>query len=230
MKYSNQLLTLFLLCVFVSCNEPINKPIETAIKPSNISRAKEIYSSPDTSELKDDDWGKTIKYGLTLVKNTQFYIGPQGIVSKNLGNKMACTNCHLQNGTKPFGANFFNSHKTYPQYRAREDKILSLADRVNNCIERPHSGKPLRLDSKEMIAITSYIKWTGEKYDTSKHEGYGLKHIEIKDLASSSERGEIVYKTHCLSCHQLNGEGKMNSQNTGYEYPPLWGSKSYQEG
>src|SRR5258708_39696768 len=37
-----------------------------------------------------------------------------------------------------------------------------------------------------------------------------------------------------LSLHDAlpisNGEGLMNSENTTYIYPPLWGPKSYQEG
>jgi thiosulfate dehydrogenase len=167
---------------------------------------------------------------LRLIKNTAYYIGPEGVKGKFLGNKMNCTNCHLNNGTKAYGLNFFDSHKTYPQYRARENKILSLSDRVNNCIERPHSGIPLPLDSKEMIAIISYIKWLGEKYDSAKHYGYGVKQVEFKGLGSDSKRGALVYKTHCESCHKANGEGLMDSTNITYTYPPLWGNKSYQEG
>lgn len=143
---------------------------------------------------------------------------------------MNCTNCHINAGTKPYGLNFFNSHKTYPQYRARENKILTLSDRVNNCIERPHSGKPLKLDSKEMVAIVSYIKWIGEKYVDNIHEGYGLKKIEYEGKIANPTNGALVYDTHCKSCHQANGEGKMLENGITYEYPPLWGNKSYQEG
>src|SRR6185436_15648203 len=190
----------------------------------------EVFKAPDTSSLKDDDWGKMVKYGMRLVKNTAYYIGPDGIVSKNLHNKMNCTNCHLDCGTRPFGLNFFNSHKTYPQYRARENRILSLSERVNNCIERPHSGDPLKLDSKEMTAIICYIKWLGEKYDPSKHEGYGLKYVEYQGKKADPVNGAIVYDTHCKSCHGPKGEGQMDIADVTYTYPPLWGKKAYQEG
>jgi thiosulfate dehydrogenase len=164
------------------------------------------------------------------VRHTAYFVGPEGTVSKNLGNKMNCTNCHLESGTKPYGLNFFDSHKTYPQYRAREDAILTMSDRVNNCITRPHSGKPLKLDSKEMVAIVSYIKWVGDKYDREIHEGYGLKSIKYDSLRADSKRGETVYMKHCKTCHQSDGQGQMNVENTTYVYPPLWGPKSYQEG
>lgn len=219
---------LFLLVIIFSCTEQqVSKgsfEITDSVKPT-----LELYRAPDTSLLSNDDWGQMVKYGMRLVNKTTYYIGPDGVVSKNLGNKMNCTNCHLENGTKSFGLNFFNSHKTYPQYRARENKILSMADRVNNCIERPHSGKPLALDSKEMIAIVSYIKWIGENYDESKHEGYGLKKVQYAGLKANPKNGEVIYTKHCTVCHQANGEGLMDSAKATYINPPLWGKNSYQE-
>jgi thiosulfate dehydrogenase len=224
-----QLLFIFTtLLIFYSCDTEKGK-VKTPVLAEK-SAAIELYSVPDTSTLKDDEWGTQVKYGRRLVQNTAYYLGPEGVVSKNLGNKMNCTNCHLESGTKPFGLNFFNSHRTYPQYRSREDAILTMSDRVNNCVERPHNGKALKLDSREMNAIVSYIKWVGEGYDTEKHEGYALKYVKYEGLSADSKRGEAVYIKHCLSCHQADGQGKMNLENTTYTYPPLWGPKSYQEG
>lgn len=199
-------------------------------KNSSAKREKIVYTAPDTSTLKDDDWGRMVKYGMRLIQNTAYYLGPDGVISKNLGNKMNCTNCHLENGTKPFAFNYFDSHRTYPQYRAREDHILTMSDRVNNCIERPHNGKPLKLDSKEMTAIVSYIKWVGENYDPEIHDGYGQKKIVYDTLRADTKRGEAVYMTHCKSCHQEDGQGQWNEDKTTYINPPLWGPLSYQEG
>lgn len=56
-----------------------------------------------------------------------------------------------------------------PSIRARENKILSLADRVNNCIEQPRNGKHMPLNNKEMIAIISYMKWLGENVPVNAH-------------------------------------------------------------
>jgi thiosulfate dehydrogenase len=217
-----------LLFAYCSTREPERKP-EPIIRDT-ITVVEQKFQVPDTATLKNDEWGSSVKYGMRLIKNTAYYIGPEGKVSHNLRNKMNCTNCHLDNGTKPFGLNFFDSHRTYPQYRAREDKILSMSERVNNCIERPHNGIPLPLDSKEMTAIVSYIKWLGEGYDKDKHEGYGLKYIETGNMKADSKRGAIVYDTHCKSCHQTDGQGQMNAEKTTYTYPPLWGKYSYQEG
>lgn len=215
------------LLAFVSCEGPERKKVPvTAAKEI----FKTIYTVADTSSLGNDRYSEVVRYGARLMAHTAYFIGPEGTVSRNLGNKMNCTNCHLASGTKPYGLNFFDSHRTYPQYRAREDAILTMSDRVNNCITRPHNGIELKLDSKEMTALVTYIKWVGEGYNPEKQEGYGLKPIRYDSLRADSKRGEAVYMTHCKTCHQADGQGLMLADNSTYQYPPLWGKKSYQEG
>lgn len=220
--------------IFFSCStntkrEELTK--DTSQKKDSVAEVKEIWEAPDTSKIPFDEFGKMVRYGRDLILNTAYYIGPEGKVSKNLGNKMNCTNCHLEAGTKPYAFNYLSTHARYPQYRSREDKILSLADRVNNCIERPHNGKPLKLDSKEMTAIVCYIKWLGQNVPVNQHvEGDSPLKLELLDRAADPVKGEEIYKRECLSCHGKDGEGKMRLDNVCYEYPPLWGLKSYQPG
>ena len=92
------------------------------------------FKIPDTAAIPHDAFGDMVRYGRELVVNTARYIGPDGSAGHYLGNKMNCANCHLDAGTRPFGLNFFSSHARYPQYRGRENAILTLSDRVNNCI------------------------------------------------------------------------------------------------
>jgi thiosulfate dehydrogenase len=144
---------------------------------------------------------------------------------------MNCTNCHLEAGTKPFAFNFFSAHARYPQYRGRENKVLSLADRINNCIERPHNGKHLPLNSKEMLAITSYIKWLGENVPVNSNvNGDAPFNIGYIDRAADPNKGEKIYLENCMSCHGKNGNGKLRADKVTYEYPPLWADSSYQIG
>jgi thiosulfate dehydrogenase len=188
------------------------------------------YQPPDTSELKDDTYGRTVKYGAKLMINTAYYIGPNGIAGHYLGNEMNCTNCHLDAGAKTFGNSLYNTHRAYPQYRAREDKVLTSADRVNNCIERPHNGTPMPLDSYEMLAFVSYIQWLGKNYDPELHYGHGLKELDHKGKASNPEAGRKVYEKHCQSCHLADGQGVYDTNKHTYINPPLWGKESYQMG
>ncbi|MGZ3919714.1 MAG: c-type cytochrome [Bacteroidia bacterium] len=212
-------------------NSENRKPVDTLKSVAQKPAHNEVWQAPDTMSIPDNEFGNAVRYGRKLILNTAYYIGPEGIVSKNLGNKMNCTNCHLDAGTRPYGFNFLSTHARYPQYRAREDKILSLSERVNNCIERPHNGKPLKLESKEMTAIICYIKWLGQNVPVDQHvEGDKSLEIELPDRAADPVKGEEVYIRECKSCHGVNGEGKMRVDNICYEYPPLWGKMSYQPG
>lgn len=225
------------LFVIVSCtNKEVTEHKETTELVNKQTKSdsivdEELWTPPDTSTIPHDEFGEMVRYGRELIVNTAYYIGPEGKAGKFLGNKMNCTNCHLDAGTKPYAFNFYSTHARYPQYRARENKILSLADRVNNCIERPHNGKHMPLNNKEMIAIISYMKWLGENVPVNAHvKGDGPIKVDFPSRAADPFKGEEVYKRECLSCHGANGEGKMRADNVCYEYPPLWGEKSYQSG
>ncbi len=241
MKKNSIYLFLSLFILFLTINGCTNKEVterkettELANKQTKIDSIvveEELWTPPDTSTLPHDEFGEMVRYGRELIVNTAYYIGPEGKAGKFLGNKMNCTNCHLDAGTKPYAFNFYSTHARYPQYRARENKILSLADRVNNCIERPHNGKHMPLNNKEMIAIISYMKWLGENVPVNAHvKGDGPIKVDFPERAADPFKGEEVYKRECLSCHGVNGEGKMRVDNVCYEYPPLWGEKSYQSG
>ncbi len=159
------------------------------------------FMKPDSSLIPNDKFGDEVRYGRELMLNTALYIGPQGINGKYLGNKMNCTNCHQDAGTKVFSLNLMLSHEQYPQYRGREGKVLTLADRINNCIERPHNGKRLPFNSKEMVAFLSYLKWINSL--AIRNEKFkGVKNLEISfpSRAASSVKGSKLFAEHCQSC------------------------------
>lgn len=186
---------------------------------------------PDTALIPNDVFGKEVRYGRQLLVNTAYYIGPNGTNGHYLGNRMNCTNCHQDAGTKPYSFNLISSHDNYPQYRAREGKILTLAERINNCIMRPHNGKPLPLDSREMTAILSYLKWINSFVPKGAAvEGLKNMTIQFPAQAANPQRGKEVFTQHCVSCHGGNGQGQLNADATAFIYPPLWGAQAYQPG
>jgi len=193
--------------------------------------AKPAMMIPDTALIPKDKFGEEIRYGRQLLLNTAYYIGPEGVAGHYLGNKMNCTNCHQDAGTKPYSFNLLASHDSYPQFRAREGKILTLAERVNNCIMHPHNGRPLPLDSREMVAILSYLKWiNGFVPKGTNFEGKQNLAIGLPVAAASPERGEKIFMENCASCHGKDGGGQLNAEKTTYVYPPLWGMQAYQPG
>lgn len=228
--YNNHFLAVCFFGIAVLLSSCTDKaPAEAPV--SDTVQEETIFTPPDTSTIPPGKFGEMIRYGRELIENTAYYLGPDGVVGSHLNNKMNCGNCHLDAGTRPYALNYFSSHARYPQYRGRENAILSLADRVNNCIERPHHGKPIPLDSKEMVAIVSYIKWLGQGVPTGKRVK-GDNGVELNFLTRAADpgKGAIVYATHCASCHGKNGEGQWKYDSVTYEYPPLWGMKSYEAG
>jgi len=231
------ILSLFIAIAILSINNCNNKEnnnsdsVKNANLVDTLASEEDLWKVPDTNDIPDNEFGELVRYGRQLIVNTAYYIGPEGKVGKYLGNKMNCTNCHLEAGTKPYAFNFFSTHARYPQYRARENKVLNLGARINNCIERPHIGKHLPLDSKEIIAIQCYMKWLCEKVPVNGHvKGDGPLKVKYPDRAADPIKGEVIYKRDCAVCHGANGEGKMRLDNVCYENPPLWGDKAYQAG
>ncbi len=176
------------------------------------------------------DSGKLIWYGRELIANTSYYLGPKGIVS-HITNGMNCQNCHLDAGTVPYGNNFGKAYSTYPQFRARNNNIQTVYDRINDCLERSLNGKPMDSSTHEMQAMYAYIQWLGN--DVPKGDapgGTGIPKLKFPDRAADPEQGKQLFVLKCQSCHGNEGQGQSNKQGTGFIYPPLWGSHSYNDG
>jgi thiosulfate dehydrogenase len=171
-----------------------------------------------------------VKYGRDLIVHTSKYLGPKGSVAYS-SNGMNCQNCHLEAGTKPWGNNYGAVAATYPKFRERSGTKESIIKRVNDCIERSLNGKTLDSASREMQAIVSYIKFIGQfvPKDTIP-KGAGIWKLKFIDRPASPEKGKIAYEQKCVLCHQKDGQGLINTEGTGYTYPPLWGKNSYNNG
>lgn len=214
----------------------------TAYKENNIS--EKAFAAYVAAEPVDTVWrgwnkwaiptnndnGKLIWYGHELIANTSYYLGPKGIVA-NTTNGMNCQNCHLDGGTIPFGNNFGKVYATYPQFRARNNGIQSIYDRINDCFERSLNGIAPDSTTKEMKAIYAYIKWLGKDVPKGYVSG-GTSIMKIKYLEGEAQpaMGKNVYVLKCKSCHGDNGEGQPKADESGYIYPPLWGAHSYNDG
>jgi len=227
-KFFYRLITIgFIIINLVSCNSSDNVKKIDCRSLSDTT----VFTAPDTSTIPHNQFGDMVRYGRELIINTAYYIGPSGTVGKYLGNKMNCTSCHLDAGTRPYGYNFLSTAANYPQYRGRENIVLNIGERINNCIERPHNGKPLPLDSKEIIAMECYMKWLSMGIKVGGHvKGDEPADIELLSRAADPKMGAVIYDKNCASCHGKNGEGLLTQDSSTYVNPPLWGSNSYQRG
>lgn len=195
---------------------------------SNTSTIRKFISAPNENTLSAEE-KELVLYGKELIKNTALYLGPKGTVA-HISNGMNCQNCHLDQGTKTFGNNYFAVASTYPKFRERSGSMEDIPKRVNDCFERSLNGKALDTSSREMQAIVQYIKFLGKEVPKgSKPEGAGITELTFLERAADPGNGKIVYDNKCQSCHGVNGKGLMNADGTGYTYPPLWGEHSYND-
>jgi thiosulfate dehydrogenase len=186
---------------------------------------------PLADSIPNSPLGVEIRYGRDLIVDTAKYIGPQGIAGNFLGNGMDCQNCHLDAGTRPFGGSFIGTHIRYPQFRERNQSVIILGERINQCIQRPHNGRPMPLDSRESKAIQAYIMWLGSNNIKSNSvTASTLPRIPEIGRPADPVRGQQVFQTHCVSCHGSNGEGLKDASGKKYQYPPLWGKDSFSIG
>lgn len=176
------------------------------------------------------DSGHLIYYGYKLIRNTSYYLGRQGKVAR-IANDLNCQNCHLDAGTRPFGNNFGKVFATYPEYRARNNAVQTVYQRINDCMVRSLNGQPLDSGSVEAEAIYAYIKWLDK--DVAKNVvrgGTKLRKLPLLSGAANPVKGEKVYVANCQICHGSDGYGQVNNERTAYTYPPLWGPDSYNDG
>ncbi len=217
------------VAIFSKCNPEPAKQETATVKKDSVSAITE-WMAPDTNSIPATEEGNLIHYGKNLISNTAYYLGPKGTLA-HITNGMNCQNCHIDAGAKAYGNCFSAVASTYPTFRPRSGKIESIQFRINDCLQRSLNGKPIDSLSKEMIAMVAYLKWIGKDVPKGvKPKGAGTEELQFMKRAADPEKGKLVYTAKCQTCHQKNGDGLFKTGDTTYQYPPLWGTHSYNTG
>src|SRR5260370_26600032 len=100
------------------------------------------WTPPPLGSVRDDPFGKLVKYGHALMVDTANQIGPTATdpAKRYAGNNLSCQNCHLKAGTQPYAMPLTGVWGQFPQYRGREGEIGTLEERINGCMERSMNG------------------------------------------------------------------------------------------
>lgn len=168
--------------------------------------------SPDT--IPGTQLGEQIRLGYQIVVNTQEY------ADAYVGNRLNCTNCHLDAGLNPNAASFVGLAAVYPEYRPRSARVNTLADRVNECFERSLNGRALPPDSFKLQAVVAYITWLSRGVPSGATIPWrGLQRIDSRRPLDPGN-GKNLFAGKCAFCHGLDGQGTMAA-------PPVWGPQSY---
>jgi thiosulfate dehydrogenase len=143
--------------------------------------------------------------------------------SAYVGNKLACSDCHIKSGTADYAAPMIDLAGLFPLYSKRAGREISLEERIQECFVRSENGKPLPDYSKEMQALVAYINWLSRDEVKGKaYEGRGLANLPA--LTGHTDAGKQIYTEQCAACHGKHGTGAIPI------LPPLWGRNSYNDG
>lgn len=186
------------------------------------------------AEFSSGNMPNNVKYGYQLISETPKYMGPMAkdTSMKYAGNNLACMNCHLKAGTQAGSASWIGVTNRYPKFSGRSNKMSTIENRINGCMERSMNGKKLPTGSRAMKAIVAYMEWLGKDMPKEKEKEYkGYAEISLLDTAVNLAEGKSLFAKECMVCHGQNGEGvKLTDSTKGYQYPPLWGADSYNNG
>ena len=203
-----------------------------------------LWSAPPDEELAE--WNpkemilenpivpKEVKEGFLLLSNSPQKMGPlhPDPEVRYTGNTLSCTNCHLNGGTQTGAASWIGIDKRFPQFGGRANAIGTLAERINGCMERSMNGVALPEDAPQMKAMIAYMKWLDEGLPKLNNEVFkGYPKVTVPNTAVDLEKGKLIYTKECALCHGQDGQGIRYAEvSKGYQYPPLWGADSYNDG
>lgn len=201
--------------LLVSCSgESTRVTTEELRGADQIERAVIEFAPPSPETIPGSQLGEQIRLGYQIVVDTQDYAKPY------VGNRLNCTNCHLDGGLNPNAASFVGLASVYPEYRSRNAKVNTLADRINECFERSLNGRALPPDSSKLQAVVAYITWLSHGVPQGVALPWrGLQHIK-SGRPLDPTNGKKIFTNKCAFCHGSDGQGTMAA-------PPVWGPQSY---
>lgn len=164
-----------------------------------------------------DDYYSNVVHGYRIVTDTQSY------ASRYAGNRLNCSNCHLEAGTKA-DALPLNVAGMYPKWRAKNGQRNGIGLRIRECFLYSMDGIMPPDDAPEVLAVAAYISYLSNgQVIGAEPAGRGVPTLPNTGFDPNPASGRVVYEQQCASCHGAQGEGNG-------KIPAVWGLDSYNKG
>ncbi len=175
------------------------------------------WHAPATDSIPTDAQGELIRQGRRI------FIATPEFASDHARALVSCSDCHIEGGIRPYASPMVGLPSIFPTYNKRAGRVISLAERIQECFVRSENGTPLDPQGREMHALLGYIDWLSTPQPTRRRfTGRGL--VVLPVLTPDPARGQRLYVSQCAGCHGAGGAGYTP------QFPPLWGPDAYNDG
>lgn len=192
-----------IICVAIGCITAAGQSEQTRQGPST-----------PAAVIPNGAAGAKIRLGERIFEQTPRF------ATRYVGNRMNCADCHLQGGRAPYSAPMVGLTHIFPTYNQRAGRVITLAERIQQCFVRSENGRPPSAASREMQALLAYIDWLSPEDRTQPVRGL----LKLPDLKGDPTRGAAIYDQQCALCHGSDGAGVPPV------LPPLWGATCFNDG
>ncbi|MBB3142091.1 c-type cytochrome [Halomonas organivorans] len=181
------------------------------------------FQPPAEADIPDTPYGDMVRLGRDLFLDTQ------RLRDEYVFNDQNCSNCHLDAGRLANSAPMWASVGMYPAYRGKNDKVNTMAERIQGCFTYSMNGIPPEYGSEPLVALQTYFHWlaTGAPINESL-PGRGYPGLEEPAQAPDRGRGAELFAERCAICHGDGGQGQTVGERQ--VFPPLWGDGAYNWG
>ena len=213
-RLASQLSIIALVLAGIGCKEErvadSNPVAENVIAPNIVAPVEDTTVYPAGPE------GAVARRGFAILAATR------DSMPEYVGASMRCFSCHLNNGRRANAIPLEGAYGRYPSYSERDNRVISIQDRVNNCFRRSLAGRDVRVDGEQMNAIVLYLSLISRSIPGRAHiPGEGMP--MPPQLTGDTLRGVSIYTARCQRCHGDNGQGIPPAT-------PLWGPSSFSVG
>lgn len=183
------------------------------------------FAPPPRGAYPEGPFGEAVRRGERIFTDTPSVMG------EHMGNRLSCSNCHLDDGRRADSAPMWAAWTAYPAYRKKNDHVNSMEERLRGCftysLDAQHSdvGHAPEPGDARLTDLQAYMYWlsTGVPVGATM-PGRGYPKLDPPDLPHDPQRGAVVYQQRCVVCHGADGQGVVAEGEV--VFPPLWGAGS----